>query len=77
MDSIKRLNETKRRLADVYITDELRVEYLRHIMRGATGKQVTVDDAREFGAELIGFYQALAGTKKISRGGLNNIVESG
>lgn len=72
MDSIKRLNETKKRLADVYITDKQQVEYLRHIIREATGEKVSFEEARAFGSDLIEFYQALAGTKKISCGDLKN-----
>lgn len=72
MDSIKRLNETKKRLADVYITDEQRIEYLRHIIRESTGEILSFEDARAFGTDLIEFYQALAGTRKISPGDLKN-----
>lgn len=73
MDSIKRLNETKKRLADVYITDEQQIEYLRHIMREALGRDISTKEAREFGTDLISFYQILAGSRKITKGGLKNV----
>lgn len=78
MDSIKRLNETKKRLADVYISDKQQIEYLRHILREELGRDVSLPEAREFGTNLIGYYQALAGTRRITKGGLKNITaESG
>lgn len=65
-------NQTRDRVADVYISDKDRIEKLRLILCRDMGREVTYEEAREIGSDLIEFYKILAQGKRIVLGGLRN-----
>lgn len=68
MDSIKRLNETKKRLADVYITDTEKILELQILLAKQLKRDVSLEEAKCLGTELVAYYQALAGGRKLILG---------
>jgi hypothetical protein len=69
---IRQLNQTRDRLADVYVDDEYQIERLRKILEKELGHPVTTADAKEIGTDLVGLFKALAGKRKLTKGGLIN-----
>lgn len=65
-------NQTRDRVADVYISDKDRIEKLRLILCRDMNREVTYEEAREIGSDLIEFYKILAQGKRIVLGGLKN-----
>lgn len=72
MGFIKDIDDTRQRLADVWLTDKERVEKLRLIMCKEQGREVSFEEARQTGTDLVEFYTILAQGKKIVAGGLKN-----
>jgi flagellin-specific chaperone FliS len=71
-DVIKQFNQTRDRLADVYVDDKYQIERLRKILEKELGRPVSIQDAKEIGTDLVTLYKALAGERIITKGGLQN-----
>ena len=65
-------NQTRDRVADVYISDKDRIEKLRLILCKEQKREVSFEEARQIGTDLVEFYTILAQGKKIVLGGLKN-----
>jgi hypothetical protein len=76
MDRIKRIQEAKTQLESVFVPEKERVEQLRLILEAEQKRKVTYEEAYEVGRELISFYQCLAGNKRITKGGLEQLKDS-
>jgi hypothetical protein len=76
MDRIRKIQEAKDQLTTVFVPEKERVEKLRLILEAEQNRKVTYDEAYEVGRELISFYQCLAGNKRITKGGLEELENS-
>lgn len=74
MDRIKRIHQVKRHLVDVLDLEHDRIEKLRLILESEQNRNVSFEEAHEIGRDLIGLYECLAGNKKITREGLDDLL---
>jgi len=71
-DLIKQFNQTYDQLADVYVIDDYQIERLRKILEKQHGRKITFDEAKKTGNDLVELYKALAGKRKLVKGGLTH-----
>ena len=65
------IDKAKKQFADIFLPDKERIDRLRQILETEQKRSVSQEEATEIASQLISFYECLAGSRRIVRGGIN------
>ncbi len=60
-----KIDEVRKRLSAVYVSDRKRIEELRRIMERDLGRPVETSEAEAFASDFVVFYRSLAQGRKV------------
>ena len=69
MDLIRNIDNTRNKLADIYVGENDRIEKLRLVMEQKLGRPVERKEAETFANDFVTFYRTLAQGKRVIIGG--------